>query len=303
MPLTKIRLSHSSLDTLQDCERKFELDRLLVGGGGKRESIYFSRGHAFGKGVQVYILTGNMDLALYHAWLDYWPAIEKPPQVTLHRTLHALLCAQSKLDELRAKYEVVQFRGKPSIELGFRLNIDETYYYVGFIDLVLRNKQTGKYIILECKYTGYKRDDVSVLYKNSGQAVGYSIALDEIVGEAQSEYGVLYFICQDKDVKPKEFIFHALEYDKTLRDRFRWFITLGMDVEHIKQMRKLKVFPMRGQNCNKYGNACYHFGLCHMQSGDQERNDEPDPHEEKGSYTFTYDLNKLIASHLEREGA
>lgn len=298
--MKKIRLSESTMNLLNECERKFQIDRLNTGIKTRLNTPVFSRGHSWGKGVQVYMLTGNMELALYHAWLDYWPILEDDKKSQQHRVLWALQCAKPKLDELRSQYEVVIFHGYPAVELGYRLNIDATFYYVGFIDLVLRNLVTGKYIIFECKYTGWNRDGIDILYRNSGQGVGYSIVLDEIVGEEQSEYGVLYFVCQDKAQKPSEFIFHAPEYAKDLRDRLTWFVTLGMDVQRIKQMRELSVFPMRNASCLSYGRPCPHFGLCHMQSLDHEREDEEDPHEVAGRYSFTYELDAVIANHLSR---
>jgi len=295
--MKRIRLSHSSQDLLITCERLFQIERLLVGQRNIYEAAHFSRGHAFGKGVQVYLLTGDIDKAVYQAWLSYWPEIEDYPKTTLHRTLHALMCAQKSLDEIREKYEVVSFNGLPAVELGVKLNIDEIYYHVGFIDLVLKNRETGLYVILEIKYTGSWLD-VDGMFMNSGQGIGYSIALDAIVGNKLSEYGVLYFICQDSDAKPQYIRFHIKEWEKTLKDRLKWFITLGLDVKRIQEMRELNHFPQRARSCIRFNRNCQHFGTCGLTAGERERDDEIDPHENR--YQFTYNLEDVIKEHLER---
>ncbi len=297
--MKRIRLSNSALDLKQACDRLFQIERLLKGERNVYEAAQFSRGHAWGKGVQVYLLTGNMDLALYQAWLAYWPDIEQHSKITLRRTLHALMCAQKDLDAILERYEVVSFNGHPAVELGYKLNINEIFYYVGFIDLVLRNKESGLYVILEIKYTGSWLD-VNAMFFNSPQGVGYSIALDKIVGEQLSEYGVLYFVCQDSQPKPEQIRFHTLEWEKSLKDRLKWFITLGMDVQSIQQMRELNVFPQRYKSCIRFNKNCQHFGTCGLTVGDTERDDEIDPHEAAGKYQFEYDLDTLIQEHLER---
>ena len=70
-----IRWSESTRGVFRICERLYELERLIPG-SDKEESWFFSRGHSFGKGVQTYLLTQDMDKALYQAWLSYWPQLE-----------------------------------------------------------------------------------------------------------------------------------------------------------------------------------------------------------------------------------
>lgn len=300
MALTKIRLSYSTRGLLKQCDRKFQLTRLLNILSEKEERAVFSRGHAFGKGVQVYLVTQDMDKALFHAWLDYWPVVEDEPKVTERRTLHALMCAQPILDKILEDYEVVSFKGLPAVELGYKLIVDETFYEAGFIDLVLRNKHTGLYVVLEIKYTGTKSPHIDAMFQNSAQGIGYSIVLDRIVTEPLAEYGVLYFICQDKDEKPRYMDFHVKEYKKSLRERLNWFIALGMDVERIKTMRTLKVFPMNGAACLSFMRPCTFFGSCQLTHLDSEKEDEPDPHED--DYSFVFKLEDVIKDHIERIG-
>lgn len=300
MPLTKIRLSHSTRESLlQRCTRLFGIEKIYKGERTREDNQWFSRGHGFGKGVQIYLLTGDMDLAVYHCWLDYWPIIEDDIKVNQHRTIHALMCAQPHLDKMRAEWEIMTYNGRPAIELGVKVIIDETYYYVGFLDAALRNKTTGKYATFEVKYTGSKMPDVSPMYKYSGQGIGYSIVLEEISKGQNDEYDTIYFVCQDYNEKPKEIKFYVIPFEKNAEDRLKWFISLGLDVEQIKRMREIGVFPQIGSGCVHFGRVCKHFGTCNMHGFDEERDDEPDPHE--GEYQFIVNLNDLIARNLRRE--
>lgn len=301
MPLTKIRLSHSTRESLlQRCYRLFGIERIYKGEKVREENEFFSRGHAFGKGVQIYLLTGDMDLAVYHCWLDYWPVIESDIKVTQQRTIHALQCAQGELDKLRAEWEIMTYQGRPAIELGVKVVIDETYYYVGFLDAALKHKVSGRVATLEVKYTGSKMNDVAPMYKYSGQGIGYSIILDSMTsGAADEDYDTIYFVCQDYNEKPKEIKFHTIPFERKADDRLKWFISLGLDVEQIKRMRELKLFPQQGSGCVHFGRVCKHFGTCNMVGFDEERDDEPDPHEK--DYQFVVNLDELIKQNLERK--
>lgn len=294
--MRKYRLSHSALELLHTCERKFQLDRLLV--GSEREaSEHLSFGHSVGAGIQSYLQHQDEDLALYEAWLAYWPIVETQKK----DQARALLAMQSSfryLDTILEEWELVSFEGKPTVEMSFRLDIDSKYYYVGYIDAVLKNRFTGQYVVLEIKHTGLLLLDVSPLYMHSGQAVGYSVVLDKIAGQAQASYGVLYVVLQlgkaYNEVKT-----HVLPFNKTLLDRLNWFITLGLDVKHLHEMEELGVYPKRGSSCLTFMRPCQHFGTCQLHSLDTPRVEEPDD----TKYQFVYALEELVDDHLARVNA
>ena len=291
-----IRLSHSALDVLHVCERKFQLDRLLVSELSEREewpSTVFGR--AYGEGVASYMTHQDADLALYKTFLAYWPVLEEERK-TQEICMSLVLSSIPHLDNLLMDWEVATFNGKPAIELSFRLNIDSRFYFVGYIDLVLRNKWTGVHGIMEVKHTGLNIFDLSPLYQNSGQALGYSIVLDKIVGEAQSNYEVLYFAGQlgaGNGFSPK---IHTMIYPKTLQDRLNWFITLGMDVERLHMMLDNNVFPLRGASCLQYMKPCKHLGTCNLHGLDTYKEEI----EDTIVYDFNYQLDEVIQDHLIR---
>lgn len=287
------RLSFSTLDLLHVCERKYQLEKLLVG-AGREESEHLSFGTAYGAGIGKYLETQDMDEAIWALFLAYTPLLETDKK-SLLRCIQALLASQSKLDTLLNEWELVYFDGKPAVELSFRIDIDEEFYYVGYIDAVLRNRYTGIHCVFECKTTGLLLQDLSPAYKHSGQALGYSVVLDKICGEDVSSYSVFYWVCQlgkeFSDIKIQTFVFK-----KTLLDRLNWFIVLGLDVRHMQTMAGLQVYPRRYTGCLRFNKPCRHFGTCHMHSLDTPKKEEPDLLE----YQFVYTLEDLVEEHMRR---
>jgi len=288
-----IRLSHSSLQLLNSCERKWQLEKLLDTGNDKEESEHLVFGTAYGRGVAVYAETQDANKALFEAWLAYYPELESEKK-SWAKCFALLENSFFHLDSVLQDYEFVYYNGKPAAELSFRLNISPEYYFVGHIDLILRHKWTKQFCVFEVKHTGLAVHDLSPLYANSGQALGYSVALDKIVGEEVSSYDVVYFVGQlDRDYGSK---IHVLPFGKTLLDRLNWFISLGLDVKRIEMMRELGSFPKRGDSCMKYNRPCFHFSTCNLSLSEKEKEREEDTIQ----YDFTFDLNELIEDHVRR---
>lgn len=291
--MTALRLSHSSLTQLNVCERMFQLDKLLVTEVEREDTPHTIFGKAYGTGIQTYLITQDRHEAMYQAWLAYYPELETDKK-NQARCFAAIQASFPYLDNLLETYEMVYFEGKPAIELSFRINISEEYYFVGYIDAVLKNRFTGVHFIFEAKTTGLQFLDLAPNYKNSGQTLGYSIALDKIVGEKQASYGVLYFVAQlGREYKAK---IHILAYQKTLLDRLNWFLSLGQDVQRLKVMKTINNYPMRGENCIQYMRPCRYFGVCQLKSMDVPKVLEEDTIQ----YDFTYELDDIIQEHLLR---
>lgn len=292
-PFIPIRLSHSSRDTFLTCERKWQLDKLLTAGYRDQDSEHTVFGRAYGHGVAHYLTYQNKEQALYETWKMYWPEIETDKKDMAYCII-ALNNSFEKLDRILETHEIAVFNDKPATELSFRLNISPSYYYVGYIDAVLRNRSTNQYSVFECKSTGLQLLDLDPVYKNSDQALGYSIVLDKIAGADQTDYSLLYFIARlqknyQVEVLPKY-------YSKNLQDRLRWFLSLALDVERWKLCEQLNVYPLRGQSCLKYNRPCKYFNECHMTALDRlaERK------EDDIVYDFVYSLDEVLADHLSR---
>jgi len=292
-----IRLSHSTLETVRTCERKFQLEKLLQGAPAREESEHFSFGHAFGTFGAMYLLTGAYDYSLFEGWLAYWPIIETEKK---NQELFLEVAAQSKpvLDKLIEEWEVAFFNDEPAIELSLRIDIDDVFYYVGYIDVVLRHKVTGVYGVLDFKTTGLTVQDLAPLYKHSGQALGYSIVLDDVAGE-QNANEVLYFVGRIGRSKFESTRAELYPFPKTLADRLRWFTTLLQDVEYLRRCLELQNFPRRASGCLSFNRPCRFFDSCHFSSADAYKQFVQDDADKRG-YQFHYDIKHLIANHMRR---
>lgn len=292
-----IRLSHSTLETVNACERKFQIEKLLQGQPEREESVHFSFGHAYGTFVAMYLLTEMFEYSLYEGWLAYYPIIEtdKKSQATF---TELALQSQPVLDQLLEDWEVAEFNGEPAIELDLRIDIDEYFFYVGYVDVVLRNKKTGVYGILDAKTTGLTVQDLAPLYKHSGQALGYSIVLDEIAPDHSSNE-VVYLVGRLGRNVYESTRCEVYPFYKGLADRLRWFTTLLQDVERIKRAVELANFPRRVGNCLAYNKPCRFFGTCHFTSQDMYKEFKQDDKDREG-YTFHYHINELIDSAVAR---
>jgi hypothetical protein len=291
----KYRLSHSALDLLNVCERKFQLDRLLAGIKSKQDWPATVLGTAFGKGVASYLTFRDIDQAIFATYLGFSPVVEDEKR-TEEIAVNLITTAIPYLENILMDWDIAVFNNKPAVELSFRLNIDEDFYFVGYIDIILRNKFNGRSGVLEVKTTALNLFDLDPIYRNSGQALGYSIVLDKILGESQAEYDVIYQVGQlgaGNGFQPKH---STLFYPKTLSDRLNWFITLGMDVERLHRMLQMNIFPMRGSHCLQYMRPCYHLGTCDLHTLDDYKEIE----EDKIVYDFVYSLNDVIDEHLRR---
>lgn len=289
------RLSDSALKSLHNCERLYQLQRLLSSGSNKQDFPATVLGKAWGAGVAAYLVSGDLDEAIYKTWVSYHPKLEDEKR-TEAVAVNLMRASVPTLDLLRQDWEVVIFDGKPAIELSFRLNIDSNYYFVGYMDVAMRNLWTGKYGVFDAKSTALQLHDLSPVYQNSPQLIGYSIVLDQIVGESLADWEVCYLAGQlgsgngfSPTIKPYYFT-------KTLQDRLHWFISLGMDVNHLKEMASLNIYPMRGDACLQFNRPCFYFGTCQLQNFDAPAAEEPDTN----IYQFTYELDAVIEDHIRR---
>ena len=289
------RLSDSALKTLHVCERKFQLERILVGEKEKEHWPSTVLGTAWGIGVADYFAYQNQDKALFALWLAYYPRLEDDVR-TQEVAANMLIASFPIIDNILQDWEVVSFQGKKALELSFRLNLDSSYYFVGYVDLVLQNKWNKKIAVTDVKTTAMNLLDLSPMYMNSPQGIGYSIVLDQIVGESLSEYDVFYFVGQMNSKNPYNPTIKHYQFSKTLQDRLNWFIALGMDVNHLEEMASLSIYPQRGSNCMQYNKACKHFGVCGLQTLDRIA----DVEEDKNEYQFVFNLEDIIDDHVKR---
>jgi len=266
------RLSHSSRLTLHQCPRKFQLYKLRSEDNGEeRELIHFAFGHAVGAGIQAVLNGATKEEAIWQAFLN-WDAdllIEGKPgkNKSIFNAVYAVEkyvavahLTKVKDYELASFYDAEKDAWIPAVELSFRITFPNGYSYIGYVDAVLRHKVTGQLLVLELKTNGSRTVD-EALYKNSGQALGYSIILDAITSaykeHSLTDYHVLYLVYKTSERELEQFIF-----EKTYTQRALWIQELLFDIEILGMYEAAAIYPMHGQSCYDFQRNCEYFGVC-----------------------------------------
>lgn len=308
-PSAKVRLSHSTQSLIHGCERKFQKSKLLHNPLPRENSPATVFGRSYGSAAQHYMILRTMgesvqvamDSAIYEAFLNYYPILDDDRRF-LERVIYCIQAAQPFHEQQLREYDIAEFNGKFASELSFRIDIDETYYFVGYLDLVLQHKKSKRYAVTDYKSTSLRGEDLSPMFKFSDQVIGYTIILDAIAGYELAEFDTNYWICQLPSGgkaslwQPK---FQSYSFPKTMKDRFEWFLKLYLDVNYLKTLTNLDVYPRRASYCKSFNKTCYFFNECGFTAGDRPAIYQEDDIE----YQFNYNLEDLFRSHQERMAA
>jgi len=258
-------MSYSSNLTLHKCPRKYQLYKLKATDddmdpeAASNQNLTFAFGHVVGEGIQD-VLDGMEEVkVIWRMFLGFHAGLEDRNEKQ-NKSFYLAVAAIQRFISLRSSgfledYELLQFHGKPAKELSFRISLPDGFKYRGSVDAVLRHKITGKILVLECK-TSSTSTLHATQYKNSAQAVGYSVVLDVIAPEISS-YEVLYLVYLTKDMA-----YEQLKFTKTYLQRATWIQELLLDVETIKLYEKTGVYPMRGESCMDFYRDCEYLNQC-----------------------------------------
>ena len=293
------QLSYSSLLTLHSCPRKFQLNRLRTSHRTEdsiKSTITFSYGHVVGQGIQDLLSGKDLDTVIFQTFLG-WHTDFAAVDDKLQKSIYTAIFALQKFHALQSagflsEYEVVQYEGKPACELSFCINFPDGYRLRGYVDAVLQHKETGEILVLECKTTGAVTLNPES-YKNSAQAIGYSIVLDHIFPELSS-YQVLYLIYQTKS---KEYT--ATPFTKTYLQRALWIRELLLDIEMVKLYEYSEIYPMRGESCFTFSRPCEYFNTCGL-STQYLTKPCTSAEEDKNIYQINISLLNLLESQLQK---
>lgn len=259
-------LSHSSRTTLHKCPRKYQLYRLssteieLDTIATINQAVTFAYGHAVGTGIQSCLSDKSTDDIILDVFLS-WDAdllAENPKQ---KKSFWLALSAVLKFSSLRsrgllAEYELVYHKDKPAVELSFEVILPNAYRYRGFVDAVLVHKVTGEVLVLEAKTTSGSANSAS--YKNSGQALGYSVILD-ILFPSMSSYTVLYIVQETSSGNYVE-----MPFTKSLLQRALWLQELLIDTQLVELYQSYGTFPTHGESCFDFFRPCEYLGICNL---------------------------------------
>jgi len=258
------RLSYSGRTTLHSCPRKYQLEKISKVAREQNENVTFAFGHAVGIGIQSVLEnkpwnTVVLDMLLLWDIPDLYAEEEKTKK-SFWNAIFAVQSFSAIRNSALADYELAYFNGKPAVELSFRITLMDEFVYRGYVDVVLRHKITGAFLVLEVKTTG-ARYVSEAAYKNSSQAIGYSIILDTIA-PGQSEYEVWYLVYLTTEQR-----YEILPFKKHFSDRAFWIKELVMDVQRISYYEEQGRYPSYGESCNDFFRPCEFFSNCQMSTG------------------------------------
>lgn len=300
------QLSYSSLLTLHSCPRKFQLDRLQApqhDDDANKSSVTFAFGHAVGLGVQLAFDNKSEEEILFQMFLA-WDADlldENPKQAkSFWHSIQAVQQFISMREQgFLSDWELVYWNGKPAIELSFLIHLPNDFKFRGFVDAVLRNKKTGEIMVLELKTTGFSAVN-SATYKNSAQAIGYSVVLDHLFPELSS-YEVLYLVYKTKSRE-----YEPLLFTKSYLQRALWIRELLLDLDVIALYENADIYPQHGESCYQFFRECEYFYTCTL-STEKLTEQLTEEDEEKlvskwAEYQIHISLEDLIRAQLIKEG-
>lgn len=302
-----LNLSYSGLLTLHSCPRRFELEKLAATSDVTEhidDTITYSYGHVVGLGIQMLLERRSWEDIMFACAMQ-WTA---PLWASNPKQNKSFAQAMFALEKFRAMqnqgyldgFSLVHYNSKPACELSFLIDLPGGYKYRGFVDAVLQHDETGKVVVLECK-TSSATNLNPAQYRNSAQAIGYSIVLDAIFPDLSS-YEVLYLVYSTKELEYTQYSF-----TKSYVQRARWIQELVLDTRTIDMYSEAGIFPMRGESCFDYYRECKYLGLCQM---DNERLTKPLTQDEfvafskrNEEYQIVISLDDLIHAQLAKANA
>lgn len=298
-------LSYSSLLTLHKCPRRFQLYRLNAEVEATEDiqgSVTFTYGHSVGEGIQ-HVLTGlsiqDTLFKLFLSW-DIDLLAENPKQ---NKSFWGALVAVQQFSSMFENgylegYKLVHYQGKPATELSFVIHLPDGFKYRGFVDAVLQHELTGEVLVLECKTTNATNVNPAQ-YKNSAQAIGYSIVLDALFPEL-SAYKVLYLVYQTKSES-----YVQLPFDKSYYSRALWIRELLLEIDVIKLYEEAEIYPMRGEACYDFFRECEYLQTCTLSTerltsklSEEEENKMDDQLEQ---FQIQIGIDQLIQAQIAKE--
>lgn len=261
-------LSYSSRVTLHNCPRKYELYRLNAAKPtlDEKSSVTFALGHLVGAGIQG-ILSGHSIEQIYWDCFQLWNADLFAEDTKVNKSFWESMIAIERFyyvrdSSLLSDYELVYYTPPnsdaepiPAVELSFIIHLPNGFKYRGYVDAVLKHKITGEVLVLEVKTTGLKTVNAA-MYKNSAQAIGYSIVLDVLFPELSS-YEVLYLVYLTSSRE-----YFPLPFKKSYLQRALWIQELLLDCELITAYDNSGVYPMHGESCFNYFKECEYINTC-----------------------------------------
>lgn len=279
--IRELLLSHSSMQLLHACARKFEF-RKLYGMSNDEDNVPGEVGKALHIGEQSYLVHHDRERAIFdymcaypiHLCYEY----NDPRSLEAgYATLEAMMDS-SKLDAYElAHIKCVDGVTRPAVEVPFAINIKGfelvpgkaiPIIYRGFIDAIFHDKEEGGFAVWDIKTTKNDRpQDLSPRYYFSDQCIPYGLVLEHILNNPIEGFGVNY-LCGFINILNPTVQVH--KFHKSKSDIEDWFRGLLVDLTNIKMFLQMQWWPRTGggNGCMGYNRRCQFFDICDYRDQD-----------------------------------
>jgi len=252
---------------LASCPRKYQLTKYNVSlqiDDDENSKVTLAFGTVVGLGVQLVFQDKPRHYIIMQMFLAWPPDLGLMTVSTKHKKSFFLaVVAVDKMIAMRSAgllsdYELLTWQGKPATELSFHVDLGDGFSERGFLDMVLKHKETGSVLCVEIKTDSSKYKVHEAKYGNSPQSLGYSIVLDQI-SPGTSSYDVLYIV----------YFSELLEYElhrftKSPLAKAEWLQNAIMATQIVKLYDSAGTFPKHGQNCLAWNKPCRYYGVCNL---------------------------------------
>jgi hypothetical protein len=283
-PTDYLRVSYSSLNLADSCLRKFEFNKLYPRRARDPDQFAADVGTALHHGYQDYLIHEDLDRATWMMMRDY-PYLGEYEQKYDDRSLEACIATLEEMtyEANMTEWELVTIRKPPTeefpdgqvvpaIEVPFELRLKGIVLpdgrgvaYTGFMDAALRHRGSGLVRTMDIKTHRRTLEDATAKYKYDGQQVPYGIVLEHLVGNAITEFEVLYLDCFVDLVKPRVQLY---PFHKDSDDLQEWLINTVLRVQRIQRAMEMDYFPRTDGGCMNWNRPCYVLEVC--QTRDRE---------------------------------
>lgn len=287
--------SYSLLEVLHSCPRKLQLTRAAAVRGQTNDNVDFAMGHAVGAGIQAWLMSGNIEAAVFNAFMgwnvDY--ELENPRK---NKSLwNAILAVEAYPEFHQKNLEDWQIyilpNGKPAIEVAFCIDFENGYKHYGHIDAILIHKHTAQLAVQENKTHGFNAVEAAV-YANSMQALGYAVVVDMLAPDTRFE---VFYCCYSTPSREWE----LLTFTKPTSCKAEALLDIQLDHAALTTYEQINFYPKRGGSCFDFMRRCQFFGDCNLTETLPPLDTLP-PGEDAETVDFTFTLSQLKSTQLRK---
>lgn len=274
----ELRISHSSIsNTYPSCARKFEFGKLFLYDRYSEDDDNFAGdvGKALHVSYQDYFVNQDVDKAVAELMFAYPAKIcDNPMDNRSIESCYGTLMNMINMPGME-NYEIANVKCpdgeiRPGVEVPFEIrfrNLQLQYHgypiiviYTGYIDLVVWDRISGEYSVIDIKTTRNNAGDKTALYKFDEQSLPYGLVVSQIVGQTIEEMEVHYLSVFVDPVEPSSRLYTFKKKQHDLRD---WAQTIEQRLQQLQWGLNKHWFPKTGRSCMNFKRPCKYFEVCH----------------------------------------